>query len=348
MTATYSPNLGIELIGTGDQAGTWGATTNTNLGTLLEQAISGYVQTSVFDGDNYLAIAPGVDCTARNMFIECTGAISVNSNVIVDATPKLYFIYNNTTGGFTLTVKVSGQTGVAVPAGAKALLVCDGTDVVDSINHMSELSLSSPLPVSSGGTGVFSVPAGNVVVGNGTGSLQSVAATTAGNVLFSTDGVEFSSVGKLTSTTTSASGTSVDFTGIPSWAKRITILFNGLSSNGNDTYIVQAGNGSYTTSGYLSYYGEFASGGGQSGSVTSGFGVWSANSVDVHYITMTLNLSNTSWVSSHSGGMYNGSTNFALCGGGSLALGGPIDRIRVTTTGGTNTFDAGSITVTYE
>ena len=137
MSSTYSTNLALELMGTGDQAGNWGATTNVNLGTLIEQAISGYVTQAITDGaDTVITIPNGATGVARNMFIECTGSLSAARNLIVPTNRKLYFIYNNTTGGYAVTVKVSGQTGVSVPNGAKIVLVSNGTDVVVATNYM--------------------------------------------------------------------------------------------------------------------------------------------------------------------------------------------------------------------
>ena len=136
MASTYSTNLAIELIGTGEQSGTWGTTTNTNLGTLLEQAISGYVTQAITDGsgaNTTITIPNGTTGVARNMFIEMTGALSfATTSLIVPANKKLYFIFNNTSGGFAVTVKVSGQTGILVPNGKKVVLVSNGTDIVEA------------------------------------------------------------------------------------------------------------------------------------------------------------------------------------------------------------------------
>jgi hypothetical protein len=141
--STYSTNLGIELIGTGEQAGTWGNTTNTNLGTLIEQAISGYVTQAVSTGTTTTITIPnGSTGVARNMFIELTGTGGTNTVLEVPANKKLYFIYNNTAGA--VTVKVSGQTGVSVPAAAKILLVSNGTDVVQATNYMVSPTFASP------------------------------------------------------------------------------------------------------------------------------------------------------------------------------------------------------------
>jgi len=143
MSSTYSTNLAIELIGTGDQAGNWGSTTNTNLGTLLEQAVSGYVTQGVTTGaDTTLAMTNGASATARNMFIELTGTGGASTNLIVPANKKLYFIYNNTTGA--VTVKVTGLTGVSVPAAAKMVLVSNGTDIVTATNYMAGATFPSP------------------------------------------------------------------------------------------------------------------------------------------------------------------------------------------------------------
>lgn len=199
MPSTFSTNLAIELIGTGDQAGAWGNTTNTNLGTLIEQAISGYVTQAVATGtDTTITIPDGSSGVARNMYIELTGTGGTNTNLIVPAKKKLYFIYNNTSSG-QVTVKVSGQTGISVPNGVKTVLVCNGTDIVDATTYLqasggsatlttltvtsanittlsgtnfsaTSLTLGNALRVSQGGTGTSLTPSnGQLLIGNGTG-----------------------------------------------------------------------------------------------------------------------------------------------------------------------------------
>jgi hypothetical protein len=149
MSSTYSPNLALELIGTGDQAGNWGSTTNTNLGTLLEQAISGYTSQAINGTDVTLAMTQGASATARNMFLVLTG--SGGANLIVPTNTKLYFIYN--TASTAITVKTSAGTGISVPVNAKIVLLCDGTNVVVATNYMATLTLGTPLAVAQGGTG---------------------------------------------------------------------------------------------------------------------------------------------------------------------------------------------------
>lgn len=135
--STYSTNLALTLIGTGEEAGTWGTTTNTNLGTLLEQAISGYVTQAVTDGAaTVLTIPNGASGVARNMYIELTGTLTAARTVEVPANKKLYYVYNNTTGGYAVTFKVTGQTGVSIPNGKKYSLVSNGSDIVAAINEI--------------------------------------------------------------------------------------------------------------------------------------------------------------------------------------------------------------------
>ena len=150
MSSTYSDNLAIELIGTGDQAGNWGSTTNTNLGTLIEQAISGYVTQSMPGTDVTLSMTQGASATARNMYIELTG--TGGASLIVPVNKKLYFVYNSTSAA--TTVKVSGQTGVSVPAGARMGLVCNGTDVVQAVNNFASPTFTGTptAPTASAGT----------------------------------------------------------------------------------------------------------------------------------------------------------------------------------------------------
>jgi hypothetical protein len=121
----------------GDQAGNWGSTTNTNLGTLIEQAISGYTTYSCTGGTDTLAMTNGASATARNMYIVLSG--TGGGTLVVPTNNKLYFIYNS--NALAVTVKVSGQTGVSVPAGAKISLVCNGTDVVVATNYMVNATL---------------------------------------------------------------------------------------------------------------------------------------------------------------------------------------------------------------
>lgn len=131
MASTYSTSLRLELMATGDQSGTWGDTTNTNLGTLLEQSITGYLSKAMADTDQTLTNLNGASDEARNMVVEVTGALTGTKNVIVPTAEKLYLAINSTTGGFAVTFKTSAGTGIAVYPGQSRWVFCNGTNVVD-------------------------------------------------------------------------------------------------------------------------------------------------------------------------------------------------------------------------
>jgi len=132
MTSTYSSSLRLELMATGDQSGTWGDTTNTNLGTLLEQAITGVLSVAQGDVANLtLTTVNGGSDQARNAVVNVTGALTGNRNVVVQTANKLYLARNSTSGGFTLTFKTATGTGVDVAPGTARWIYSDGTNVVD-------------------------------------------------------------------------------------------------------------------------------------------------------------------------------------------------------------------------
>jgi len=145
----------------------------------------------------------------------------------------------------------------------------------------------------------------------------------------------------------STSGTSIDFTSIPSWVKRITVMFSGVSTNGTGNFLIQIGSGSVTTSGYASKASYFNGAALSVGSSSAGFlgANWAAANTQSGAITLTLLGSNT-WVAT--GYLADSSTNASSIGGTSPALGGALDRVRITTVGGTDTFDAGSVNILYE
>ena len=146
------------------------------------------------------------------------------------------------------------------------------------------------------------------------------------------------------------SGTSKDFTGIPSWAKRITLMLRGVSTNGTSLLLVQIGDGSFNTDGY------------DSGASIGGTGVVSATSTagfifeaaggggaltSRHGVLTLHNVSGNTWVSSNVGSYGTYGQAFIL-GGGAKTLSGVLDRVRLTTVNGTDTFDAGLINILYE
>lgn len=172
MASTYSTNLGFELITTGEQAGTWGTTTNTNLGTLVEQAISGYVVVSFAAGDVTLTMTNGVSATPRNIYLECQGA-TADRTLTVPLNRKLYFVYNNTS--YNITVKTAATAGVTIPAGARYSLVCDGSAISLAITALNGLGTSNYLvkytgASTTGNSVVYDDGAGNIGIGTTTPS----------------------------------------------------------------------------------------------------------------------------------------------------------------------------------
>ena len=146
----------------------------------------------------------------------------------------------------------------------------------------------------------------------------------------------------------STSGTSIDFTGIPSWVKRVTVLFQGVSTNGTSRVQVQIGSGSFITSGYDAFISNIdGTNATSAGSITTGFGWRTAQTAaNITYGSGILCLvSGNEWNMNMSTGQTGGGTSF--CHGG-LTLGGALDRVRITTVNGTDTFDAGSINILFE
>jgi hypothetical protein len=169
MASTYSP-LKIELITTGEQSGTWGTTTNINLGTAIEEAITGY-GTANFSTDAALTLTltdTNTAQTARNLVLNVTSGVSLTAtqNLVVPTIEKQYYIFNNTSGGQAINVKTSAGTGVIVPNGGKAVVFVDGVNVVPAINSLPvSATVTYKLPTTDGANG-------DVLATNGTGTLS--------------------------------------------------------------------------------------------------------------------------------------------------------------------------------
>lgn len=148
MPSTFSPNLRIELIGTGEQSGTWGSTTNTNLGTLIEDAISGYEPITVTVTPYPLVATDGAADQARNAVLELSVGSPLAANFDVYAPPatKLYVIKN--ISGYTATIYVAtsiggttaapGSASVVIPTGQTAFILCDGVNAYDALTSVGQ------------------------------------------------------------------------------------------------------------------------------------------------------------------------------------------------------------------
>lgn len=172
MASTYS-NLKIELIGTGEQSGTWGTTTNNNLGNdALGEAITGSADVAFSSADVTVTLTDtNASQAARNLRLNLTGTSGGARQLILGSgcqIEKLYLINNGLADA--VTVKNTTGTGIAVAAGKSMFVFNNGTNVVDAVTHLSSLTLGSALPIASGGTGSTSTTFVNAAT-NVTGTL---------------------------------------------------------------------------------------------------------------------------------------------------------------------------------
>lgn len=193
MASTFSPTLRLELIGDGDQSGIWGQTTNTNLGSLLEQAITGVQSITMVDANYTLTSFNGVVDEARNMVLVVGGTNGAVRDIIAPLVEKLYVVRNNTIGGFGVNIRGATGSAVLVPSGATVWVYCDGTN----FNAIGTESV-----------GNFEVN-GNLTV---TGNTNAVAATYTGNVV----ALNYSTAGNVSATgnvTATGNATATNFIG---------------------------------------------------------------------------------------------------------------------------------------
>jgi len=187
-----------------------------------------------------------------------------------------------------------------------------------------------------------------IIAGDTSGQIAVAAPAVAGtNTLTLQAGTGTNSMNILNTAIASTSGTTIDFTSIPSWVKRITIMFNEVSQNATSIRLVQLGTGSttYTTSGYLATSSVVAATVATTSSA-AGFVIYQDNAAYACSGHMILtNVSGNIWISSHTAKL---STALTVLGGGSLTLGAPLTAVRITTVNGTDLFDAGSVNLLYE
>ena len=208
-----------------------------------------------------------------------------------------------------MTVTINGATGETTP----------GTTFTGSTSGTILVQAASVA-----GTNTVTLPAGT-----GTAAVQGVST----NIVQGT-------------AQASTSGTAITFTGIPSWVKRVTVMFKGVSGSGSSLIQVQIGAGSVQNTGYISSATSTTAtpvvGSSTTGFVVIGQGS-SASSVTGQFVLT--NISGNIWIGSISG---YAALNTPVCGGGTVTLSGVLDRVNITTINGTDTFDAGSINILYE
>jgi hypothetical protein len=177
MASTYS-DLKIELIGTGEQTGTWGSTTNNNFSVAVGEAITGSADVAFSSADVTVTLTDtNAAQTARNLRLNLTGTSGGARQLILGSgcqIEKLYLINNGLADA--VTVKNTSGTGIAVPAGKSMFVYNNGTNVVDAITHLSSLTLTTALPVASGGSGAATLT--GVLKGNATSAFTAATAGT--------------------------------------------------------------------------------------------------------------------------------------------------------------------------
>lgn len=174
MASTYSPLLRIQLMGTGDQANTWGITTNTNLASIIEQAIAGAAAITVPDTNITLTSNDGTYDQSREMILLVTGALTQARTLFVPSVSKVYVVKNATTGGFPILIQtIAAGDSVSIPNGKTAFVYSDGTDFADVVQSITDAAitggtisgLSAPIDVASGGTGGATAAAARTSLG---------------------------------------------------------------------------------------------------------------------------------------------------------------------------------------
>ena len=166
MPSTYS-SLKIQLMATGENNTTWGDIANLNLGTAIEEAITGSASVSFTGSDVTLTLVDSnASQTARNLRLNLTGTSSGARNLVVPSIEKAYIVNNGLAD--TVTVKTAAGSGVAIPSGKTMWVFSDGVNVVAVVSHLTSLTLGSPLAVSSGGTGATDAATARANLGAGT------------------------------------------------------------------------------------------------------------------------------------------------------------------------------------
>jgi hypothetical protein len=200
MASTYS-QYKIELVGTGEQAGTWGTTTNNNFGSAtpgtyqgFEQAIGGRADVTMSGTTTLSLTNSNAAQDARALYLNLSGTLSGAADLVVPALQKSYLVKNGTTGGFAVTIKVIGQTGVSIPNGKTVWVYNNGTDVVTAVDFIPEIATTT-------------VDATNIEVTN----IKAKDGTSAGSIADSTGVVTLASS---VLTTTDINGGTIDGTAI--------------------------------------------------------------------------------------------------------------------------------------
>lgn len=191
--ATYSNDLRLKEIATGDEDGTWGTSTNTNL-SLIADAFGYGTKQMAANADETFTMPDGTADGTRAMYLKITSAVSLSATRTITLAPntvsKVWIIENATTGGQSITISQGSGSTVTIANGTKAMVYTDGAGATAAVVLATPtIALASgvtgTLSVANGGTGVTTLTANNVILGNGTSAVQFVAPGANGNVLTS-------------------------------------------------------------------------------------------------------------------------------------------------------------------
>lgn len=413
--------LKLQLMATGQNSGTWGNVTNVNL-EAVEEAITGSADVT-FASNNQTLSASNTNSSQdfRNLRLNLTGTTGGSTRTLTVPDIEKVYIVNNTCGD-AVQVKNSTGSNISVPAGKTMYLFSTGSNVVDAVTHLTSLTLASPLPIASGGTGsnatAYSNLASNVfgvlpianggtgssagpnvstvsgvlpVLNGGTGSniasfsganITSLNATnistgtldiarggtginavgTSGNLLTSNGTAWISSApaatGLISGTAQPLAGQGfVDFTGLPSGIKKLTVIIRGASTDGTAIPVVRIG--AQSSVAILFYQGTQMAivSGGNPGSTANTTGIILNNSntaANVYNGTVEFTALGSNYTWAYSAQMGLSDSTRLMINNGTIALGdyyvgaAELSNVRLTTIGGTGTYDAGTINIVYQ
>jgi hypothetical protein len=267
-------------------------------------------------------------------------------SVRADINDNLAALFSQSSGNSAPSVTVAFQPWVDTSSSPPVYKIRNGSNsawITVGMLDPAGFQVGGITPIANGGTGAITAAlALAALLPSQTGNAGKALVTDATTATWTT-------INGITSGTAvaSTSGTAIDFINIPAGVKRVTVMFNGVSTSGASLVQVQIGSASFTTSGYSGFYAFIGISSISGGSTSTGFAVRADNAANtLSGAIRVTNITSNTWVGEVNVGSPGSScTNV---GGGSVALSGTLDRIRITTVNGTDTFDAGSINILYE